>query len=140
MTMYNYDDLIENYIKQHNLNWLQILHHPYRTLIISGYGSGKINTLLNLISHQPDIDKIYLCEKDQYEAKYQLLINRSRSIDSNHCNGPKAFIEYANDTYNIYKNIDKYNPNKPKLLTVFDVMVVAMPSKKAYSSSYTIIY
>ena len=28
-----------------------------RMLIINGSGSGKTNTLLNLISHQPDIDK-----------------------------------------------------------------------------------
>ena len=26
---------------------------------------------LNLINHEPDIDKIYLCSKDPNEAKYQ---------------------------------------------------------------------
>ena len=31
--------------------------------------SGKTNSLFNLISHQPDNDKIYLCAKDPYEAK-----------------------------------------------------------------------
>ena len=45
-------------------------HHPYRILIIGGSGSGKTNALLNLISNQPDIDKIYLYGKDPYGAKY----------------------------------------------------------------------
>ena len=30
----------------------------------------KNNSFFNLISHQPDIDKIYLYVKDPYEAKY----------------------------------------------------------------------
>ena len=29
-------------------------------LIIRGSGSGKTNSLLNLINHQPDIDKIHV--------------------------------------------------------------------------------
>ena len=29
-----------------------------------------------MINHQPDIDKIYLCTDDSYEAKHQLLINK----------------------------------------------------------------
>ena len=29
------------------------------------------NSLFNLISHQPDIDKNYLCSEDRYEAKCQ---------------------------------------------------------------------
>ena len=40
-------------------------------LINGGSGSGEINALINLISHQPDIDKIYFCAKDSFEAKYQ---------------------------------------------------------------------
>ena len=38
--------------------------HPLRILLLGGFGSGKTNALLNLISHQPDIDKIYLYAKD----------------------------------------------------------------------------
>ena len=40
-------------------NWPQIPDHPYRILIISSSGYGKINTLLNLKSIQHDVDKIY---------------------------------------------------------------------------------
>ena len=38
------------------------------------FGSGKINALLKLINNPSDIDKIYLYEKDPYEAKYQFVI------------------------------------------------------------------
>ena len=51
--------------------------HPYRTLIIGGSGSGKTNTLLNLIKEQDYhdvIDKIYLSARDLIEPKYQFLI------------------------------------------------------------------
>ena len=50
--------------------------HLNRILIIGGSGSGKTKALLNLINHQPDIDKIYLYVKDPHEAKYQYLINK----------------------------------------------------------------
>ena len=42
-------------------------------LIILGSGSGKTNALLNLVNHEPDIDKNYLYAKDPSERKYQLL-------------------------------------------------------------------
>ena len=62
-----------------------------RILIIVGSGSGKTNVLLNLIEKQPDIDKIYLCAKDPYEAKYQYLINKREGVGINRFNDPKAF-------------------------------------------------
>ena len=73
---------------------------------MGGSGSGKTNTLLNLIDNQPDIDKIYLYAKDLYEPKYQFLINKRESIGLKHFNDPKAFIEYSNDMCDVYKNID----------------------------------
>ena len=52
--MKNYDQTVEI---NHNTNWLYVIDHPYRILIIGGSGSGKTNALLNLIKHQqPDID------------------------------------------------------------------------------------
>ena len=46
-----------------------------------GSGSGKTNSLFNLINQQADIDKIYLYAKDPWEAKYQLSINKTESKD-----------------------------------------------------------
>ena len=66
-------------LSSHNLKWTYIPNHPYRILITGGSGSGKTNALFNLISNQPDIDKIYLYAKDLYEAKQQFLINKSES-------------------------------------------------------------
>ena len=57
--MINFDDVTKENIKEHNPNWPQIPHHPYRILMIGGSGSGKTNSLFNLIKHQPDIEKIY---------------------------------------------------------------------------------
>ena len=62
-------------------------------------------------------------QKNPNERKYQLLINKSKSVSLKHCNDSKAFIEYSNDMKNIYENIDEYNPNKKrKILTVFDII------------------
>ena len=65
-------------------------------MIIGGSGFGKTNTLLNLISLQPDIDKIYLYAKDPYEAKYQLLIKKREGVCLKHSCYSKAFVEYSN--------------------------------------------
>ena len=58
--MINLDSIINKNNKEHNKKWPYIPNHSYRILIISGSGSGKTNTLLNLINEQGDIDKIYL--------------------------------------------------------------------------------
>ena len=55
--------------------------------------SRKINSLFNLMSHQQDIDKIYLYAKDPYEAKYQLLSNKQEITGLQHLNDSKTFIE-----------------------------------------------
>ena len=64
----------------------KIPDHPYQILVIGGSGSGKKNTLLNLISNQPDIDTIYLHSKYPYQTKYQLLINKKESTRLNYLN------------------------------------------------------
>ena len=57
--MLNFDFLTKEDIKEHNPNWPEIPDHPYQILITGGSRSGKTNALLNLINHEPDIDKIY---------------------------------------------------------------------------------
>ena len=119
--MINFDDVTKENIKEHNPNWPQIPDHPYRILIIGGSGSGKANSLFNL-SHQPDIDKLYLYAKG--ESKYQFLINKRQSTGLTHLNDSKVFIEYSNHMDNNYKNIEEYNPNKEcEILIVLKILI-----------------
>ena len=80
----------------HNTDWLYAPDHPFRILIIGGSGLGKTNASLNLISHQPDVDKIYIYPKDLYEAKYQFLIQKCKIGGLKNYIYPEAFVEYSN--------------------------------------------
>ena len=71
--MINIDSIINENNKEHNKKWPCIPNHPYRILIIRGSGSGKTNTLLNLINEQNDVDKIYLYAKDLSQTSKQSL-------------------------------------------------------------------
>ena len=125
--MISFYDVAGENMKEHDPNWPQVPNHPYEILIIRGSGSAKTNTILNLINHQPDIDKIYLYAKDPFEAKYQLLINKHERVGSKHCNGPKTFIEFSNNMDDIYEYTDEYNRNKNrKILLFFDDMITDM--------------
>ena len=62
-------------------------------LIVGGSESGKTNALFNnVISHQPDIDKIYFYVKDPVKAKHQLLINKVEGAAIKHFNDSEVFI------------------------------------------------
>ena len=77
----------------HNKKWPYISDHPYRMLIIGGYGSGKNNALFNLIKQQDGdnlIDKICLYAKDLSEPKYQFLIKKREDVGIKHLNDPNT--------------------------------------------------
>ena len=42
------------------------------------------------------------------------LIKKREDVGTKDFNDSKAFIEYSEDTYDIYKNIEEYNPNKKR--------------------------
>ena len=116
--MSNFEVVTKEDIKEYNPNY-----NPSRILKIKGSGTGKSNSLFNLVNQQQDIDKIYLYSKDPNEAKHKILIKDFKML--------KAFIEYSNDMDDIYKNIEKYNPNKKcKLLTVFEDVISDMLSNQ----------
>ena len=136
--MINFDEYTNENKIEHNSKWPYIPDHPYRILIVGGSGSGKTNALLNLISNQPDIDKIYLYAKDPYEEKYQYLINKREKAGLNHYDDPKAFMEYSNDMQDVYRNIEDYNPRKNrKVLITFDDMIADMINNKKLNSIVT---
>ena len=97
--------------------------------------------LLNLLSNQPDIDKIYLYEKVPYEAKYQYLIKKRKKVGLDHFNDLKDFIEYPNDMQDIYKNIEEYSPNKKgKVLIIFDDMIAGLINNKKLNPVVTELF
>ena len=102
-----------------NKNWPYIPDHPYRILIIGGFGSRKTNTLLNLINEQRDIDKIYLYAKDLRESKYEHLTNNRENAGIKHLNNSKAFIDCSNTMDDVYEKIDHYNPNRKRKVLTF---------------------
>ena len=132
--MINLDNII-NDNNNHNEKWPYIPDHSYRILIIGGSGSGKTNTLLNLINEQKDIDKIYLYALDLSEFKYEYLIKNRENAGIKHLNGLKAFIECSNTMNHVCEGINNYNPNKRrKILIVFDDMIADIMANKKFQA------
>ena len=119
--MINLDNITKENNKERNEKWPYISDHSYIILIIGGSGSWKTKALINLISKQGDIDKIYLYAKDLSEPKYETLIKNRENKGIKHFSDPNAFIECSNTMDYVYENINKYNPSrKRKILVVFD--------------------
>ena len=77
--MFNLDDITNENTKEHNKKCPYIPDHLYRTLITRGSGSGKKNTLLNLIKEHGDVDKISFY--DLRDPKYEFLIKKVKMLE-----------------------------------------------------------
>ena len=76
----NLDEVAGENTQDPNSNWPQIPNHPYRILITGESGSGKINALISLISHQVHVKEIFLYAKDPNELKFQFLGNKCEKV------------------------------------------------------------
>ena len=111
----------ESITNENNRKRPYIPDHPYKTLMIVGSNSGKINALINLINEQNDIGKIYLYAKDLSE--HEILIKQRK----------KALTECSNTMDDVYGNIDDYNSSrKRKILIVFDDMISDIMTNKKF--------
>ena len=69
------------------------------------------------------------------------MINKRKGVGINYFKDPKAFIEYSNDTHNVYGNINYYNPDKEnKISIVFDDMIADMNQNKNLNSIVTELF
>ena len=98
--MINLDSITNENNKKYNEKQPYIPDHPYKIIIISGSGSGKTNTLLNLIIKEQDyddvIDKIYLYARDLNEPKYQFLVKKRADAGIKQVNDPNPFTVCSN--------------------------------------------
>ena len=134
--MINIDDIINENNKEHIEKWSYIADHPCSILIIGGSESEKSNMLLNLISEQKYIDKIYLYAKDLSEPKYEYLIKKRENAGIKYFNDPNVFTECSNTMDEVYENINDYNPNrKRKILIAFDDMIEDIKSNNKFKTA-----
>ena len=80
-------------------------------------------------------------DKDPYEVKHKLLINKREIEGLKYLNDSKGFIEYSNDMDDIFKNIEEQNLSKKiKILIVFDDMIADMLSNKTFNPIVTELF
>ena len=69
--MINFTGVAGEIKQEDNPHFRRIPNHPYRILLLADTVVEKVNALLNLINHQPIIDRIYLYAKDLCKLKHQ---------------------------------------------------------------------
>ena len=70
---------------------------------------------------------MYLCVKDPFESKYQLLISEGEKVGIKNLKNPKSFIDFSRKIDHVYENLEDYNPTKKSRVSiVFDDMIADM--------------
>ena len=70
-----------------------------------------------------------------------MLICKRQRTSLNYSSDSIAFIEYSNDTEDIYKNVETYNPNNKKMLIIFRDMTADMfNNKKRKKTCFSYFY
>ena len=136
--MINLDSITNKNNKKDNEKGRYIPDHSYGILIIGVSGSGKTNTLLNVIKEQDYhdvIDKIYLYAKNLSEPKYKYLIKTREDAGIRHVNNPNTSIVCSNAMDVVYEDIDNYNGKRDKkVLIVFDDMIADIMTNKKFQA------
>ena len=73
------------------------------------------------------------------KPKYEYLIKKHEYAGIKHYNDPNTFIECFNIMNDIYENINGYNPNRKKVLIVFDSMIADIMDIMANIKFQTIV-
>ena len=73
------------------------------------------------------------------KPKYEYLIKKHEYAGIKHYNDPNTFIECFNIMDDIYENINGYNPNRKKVLIVFDSMIADIMDIMANKKFQTIV-
>ena len=133
--MLNLDDITNENNKEHNDKMAIYSRSFVQTFGNWWFWIRKTNALLNLISQQDDIDRIYLYAKELSETKHEILIKKRENVGIKHLNDSNAFIECSNTMDDVYENIDDYKPNRQKkILIVFDDMIADIMSNKKFQA------
>ena len=91
--MIDLDSITNENNKKHNETWPYIPDYPYRTLIIGGSGSGKTNTLLNLINEQFWCwQNLFVCKRFKRTKEWNFGEKKRKDAGIKHLNDPNASI------------------------------------------------
>ena len=72
--------------------------------------------------------------KDLSEPKYEHLIKKRKNVGIRHLKDPNAFIMCSNTMDDVYENINDYNPNRKRILIVFDDMIADIMRNKKFQA------
>ena len=78
--MINFNEITEESTQKRNPQQPQNPNQLNIILMVEGSGSGKKNTLINLINHQLDVGMIYLYDEGPYESMYNFLIKKWQDV------------------------------------------------------------